>query len=143
MLSNTFNRSHQGWVSQNEIISFLVRDRYTCIELLIEWVYFESLLGRSAEEVTPITKSSHIWFIFGKEDRGGLLVLLFLSLAVLSAFSVDVRIRHVLPAKGAYHLILFEFSSVAIDKLGPFVHFVTSFSIEFFLVVVIFLLELL
>ena len=143
LLSNALNRSDQGWVPQHEIISLLVRNRYTCIELLIEWVYFESLLGGSAEEVASIAEGSRVWLIFGKEDRCSLLVLLFLSLAIFSALRVDITIRHVLPAKGAYHLILLELTGVAIDKLCPFVHFVTRFSIEFFLVVIIFLFELL
>lgn len=62
---------------------------------------------------------------------------------VLGALGVDVGIAEVLPAEGAYELVLLELTRVPVDQARPLIHLMTSLLVELVLVVVVLLFELL
>lgn len=130
-------------MAQDEIVSLLVGDGDTSVESFVTATKLEVPLRRPTEPMLPL--AIHVWFrlILGKENCKRLLVLFFARLAIITAIRIDNHIAEILTTESADKLVLFEFSSVPIYELGPFVHLMSSFLVEFLLIKVILLLKFL
>ena len=90
--------------------------------------------------MSAFSKCTGLWLILSKVDCHLLLILLVLSLTVVDTLCIDVCVGQMLTTEGTNHLVLFQFASVSINKLGPFVHLVSSLFVEFLLIEVVFFL---